>query len=294
MTRSSRVVVVGDVMDDVIAAIEEPMRTNTDTPARIKRSSGGSAANTAVWLGRQGVSVDFFGQVGVRDLARYGQEFTDAGVEAHLSGDEILATGSLVIVARGEDRSMLTDRGANVSLNPAVVTEDILSRASALHLTGYSFFHHDNPAAMSGLITRAIDAGLDVMVDASSSGFLSDFGIETFLALIAQASILRCNEDEALLLTGARTSKQALAMLALRFPRVIITRGAQGSLVWEDGGAHDIPAHVVAHILDATGAGDAFNAGILSGFARGESVCAAAVGASELAAQCVTHLGARP
>jgi sugar/nucleoside kinase (ribokinase family) len=294
MTFSSRVVVVGDIMDDVVAAIGEPMRPNTDTPASIKRSSGGSAANTAVWLGSQGVSVDFFGQVGLRDLSRYRQEFIDAGVEAHLSGDEVLDTGSIVIVARGEDRSMLTDRGANVSLNPAVVTQDILAGASALHLTGYSFFHHEDPAAMSGLITRAIDAGLEVMVDASSSGFLSDFGVETFLGLVAQASILRCNEDEALLLSGARTSEEALAMLSLRFPRVIITRGAQGSLVWEEGKVYDIPPHLVAQIRDATGAGDAFNAGILAGCARAQSIRAAAVGASELAARCVTHLGARP
>jgi sugar/nucleoside kinase (ribokinase family) len=59
-----RIVVAGDVVDDVIAVVDQPLRANTDTPAQIKRTLGGSAANTAVWLANQGCSVDFFAESG--------------------------------------------------------------------------------------------------------------------------------------------------------------------------------------------------------------------------------------
>ena len=63
--------VVGDVIHDILATLSMPLRHNTDTPAQIHRSSGGSAANTAVWLAHLGVDVDFIGRVGAEDGARF-------------------------------------------------------------------------------------------------------------------------------------------------------------------------------------------------------------------------------
>ena len=69
-----RVVVVGDVMDDVIARPLGPIATDTDTPSIIERRPGGSAANTACWLAVAGVPVTFVGQVGRDDDARQDAE----------------------------------------------------------------------------------------------------------------------------------------------------------------------------------------------------------------------------
>ena len=188
MTTTSRVIVAGDVIDDVIAVVQDEIRINTDTPAQIKRTLGGSAANTAVWLAQQECAVDFFGRVGLGDVARCQWEFSAAGVTAHLAGDHNLETGTIVIIAHGEDRSMLSDRGANVAFEPEVIEEEVLDSASWLHLTGYGFFHHTRPAAVSDLLTRARSRGLGVMVDASSTGFLSDMGPEVFLGCLLYTS----------------------------------------------------------------------------------------------------------
>ena len=289
-----RVVVAGDVIDDVIAVVDQPVRSNTDTPARIKRTLGGSAANTAVWLAHQGCGVDFFARVGSRDVLRCSQDFSDAGVTPHLTGDDELETGSLVSIVHGEERSMLSDRGANVTLDPGDVTDAVLAEASWLHLTGYSFFHHEHPELFGSLLQRARSIGLDVMVDASSAGFLLDVGPTQFLEWVAEASLLRCNEEEARVLGDSTGTREALDRLGASFARVVVTLGEEGSLISEGQSTHHIPAVPAPHTVDPTGAGDAFNAGVLAGLGSGLSLAEAATGAARLAALAVSQLGGRP
>ena len=289
-----RIVVAGDVVDDVIAVVDQPLRANTDTPAQIKRTLGGSAANTAVWLANQGCSVDFFARVGIRDVVRCSEDFSEVGVTPHLAGDEQLETGSLVSIVRGDDRSMLSDRGANLALDPTEISDSVLSEASWLHLTGYSFFHHHNPKMFSALIERARSQGLGVMVDASSAGFLLDVGAQRFVSWVREASVLRCNEEEAQVLADSVDTHTALERLGEIFPRVIVTTGETGSLLREGGSTHHIPSVPAERDVDPTGAGDAFNAGVLAGLAQGASLAESATAAAALAADAVSRLGARP
>ena len=69
-----KVLVVGDVIDDILVTPTTPIRTNTDTNASIKQSPGGSAANFACWLGsisKKTDTVQFVGRVNQEDLARH-------------------------------------------------------------------------------------------------------------------------------------------------------------------------------------------------------------------------------
>ena len=289
-----RVLVVGDVIDDILATISLPLRHNTDTPARITRSSGGSAANTAVWLAHQGVGVDFVGRVGEADIHRFLEEFGDAGVQAHLSADSDNPTGTIVIVVEAESRTMLTDRGANTQLDFGGIDPALLDDSSWVHLTGYSMFHHSSPESIPEFIALARSWGTNVMVDASSSGFLVDFGVERFLEAIREVSLVRCNEDEALTLSGRESLAESVEFLGQLFPTVVVTQGAEG--VWRaDGGsvAH-IPLPESVKSVDPTGAGDSFNAGLLAGLVQGDSLENAIHRGIAVASLCITKAGARP
>ncbi|MCC6854982.1 MAG: hypothetical protein IT189_02860, partial [Microbacteriaceae bacterium] len=79
-----RIVCFGDLIDDVVAVPQGPIRDDTDTEASIRILPGGSAANTAAWLGSLGADVDFVGIVGSADVARH--EASLPGVRAHLRG----------------------------------------------------------------------------------------------------------------------------------------------------------------------------------------------------------------
>ena len=294
MTKEPRVLVVGDVIDDIHVGLAQPFRVDTDTEATIRRTKGGSAANTAVWLASTGVRVDFVGRVGHEDVQRVTADFEAAGVLAHMVADDHHPTGTIVIVVHEQNRTMLSDRGANVFLDWDSIDDSLVSGAAWVHLTGYALFHCEKPETVSSFIERAKNHGARVSVDASSAGFLEDFGATRFIELIREADLLRCNRDEALVLTGAKTVAEAGKDLATRFPAVVVTEGAQGAHVFEQGFYSVVEAEVLATIVDPTGAGDAFNAGILQGLSGGEDLVSSATRGSALAAQAVMTLGARP
>src|SRR4051794_31096734 len=60
----ARVLVVGDIVTDVLAAHPAPLAAGADTAARIRVTGGGSAANTAAWLAAEGVPVALVGVAG--------------------------------------------------------------------------------------------------------------------------------------------------------------------------------------------------------------------------------------
>jgi len=280
------VLVVGDVIDDVIVVPHGPIRPDTDTVSDIRSTPGGSAGNTASWLGHLGVEVEFVGMVAQADVARHSAVFQQYGVVPRLQGHPTLPTGAIVILVEGESRAMLTERGANDSLDYDSI--DVAGFA-ALHLTGYSLFKREDAAPVTALIQRARAAGLQVSVDPGSAGFLLDYGVERFLDAIAGATILVPNLEEARVLTGLDDPAKAAAALAARFPVVAVTVEGAGVIV--NGGA--VPAVPVA-VVDPTGAGDSFSAGFLSGLlANGDAVAAAKVGV-RVAATAVGRMGARP
>ena len=286
--------VIGDVIDDILVSISMPLRHNTDTPASISRSSGGSAANTAVWLAHLGVSVDFVGRVGHGDQSRFADEFERAGVRPHLESDALSPTGTIVIIVEAESRTMLTDRGANTQLDTEAIDQALVEGAPWVHLTGYSMFHHVDPDSISRFISAARSRGAQVMMDASSSGFLEDFGIERFLGAIAEVSLLRCNEEEALVLTRTQSIAEAIAALSQRFETVVVTQGSAGVWVSQNGESQVVPVTDPVASVDPTGAGDSFNAGLLAGLIQHETLEQAIGRGIAAASTCIRKTGARP
>ncbi len=290
-----RVVVFGDVIDDVVAVPSGPIRPDTDTPTSIRYRAGGSAANTAAWLGSLGATVDFVGRVGAADVSRHGMSLQAAGVRPLLSMDAQLPTGTIVILVEGERRTMLTERGANAALNPDDVTDELLQGAAALHFTGYSLFGNQRADAVRSLIARARGAGLDVSVDPGSAGFIEDFGVADFLDTIDGATMVFPNLDEGKVLTGLSEPEDIVQALARRFEVVALTLGTDGVWVGRSDGSK--PGHVGAvtvRVADPTGAGDAFSAGFLYSWLQSRNATTAAKAGVRVAARSVTVIGGRP
>ncbi|WP_213815509.1 PfkB family carbohydrate kinase [Glaciihabitans sp. dw_435] len=291
---SARIVIFGDVIDDVVVVPSAAMRPDTDTPSAIRFRAGGSAANTAAWLGHLGADIDFIGRVGADDHARHTALLTDLGTRAHLVADPVLPTGTIVIIVDGQHRSMLTERGANAALYPTAVTDDMLTGARVLHFSGYSLFGDPGGHGIAALITRARALGVEVSIDPGSAGFLADFGPRAFLDAIRGTSIIFPNLEEGRQLTGQHDPWLITTQLARTFPVVVLTLG-DGGVIVARGGQH--PTRVAAvdlEVVDPTGAGDAFAAGFLANWVvTGDPMLAAAAG-SQVAAKAVTEMGGRP
>jgi ribokinase len=290
----TRVVVIGDVMVDVVAALSGPVALGSDSPARIELRGGGSAANAAAWLAVSGCAVTLVGRVGSDTHgAAAVAELREGGVEVLAAVDAERPTGTcVVLVAPGGERTMFPDAGANDGLRPEDLPEARLVDGGHLHVAGYALLREGSRRAALAAIARGRAAGMTVSLDPSSAALLSP----AFLALADGAGLLLPNAEEATALTGERDPRRAAAALAARFGEVVVKLGARGAL-WTDGGDEvQVPAPVLpaAPVLDTTGAGVAFAAGLIAARLAGAAPAEALTAGGELAARAVVTAGARP
>ena len=288
------VVVVGDVATDVVVVLAGEPAPGSDRPASIVTRGGGAAANVAAHLVRLGLSVELAGCVGDDPSgAGLAAELAGAGVRLALRTVPGVPTGTIVsLVEPGGQRSMLADRAANLEL--AVGDVPLPQRGGHLYVSGYTLLHpRPRPAGLRALQDAAA-AGCTVSVDPASTGPLAQYGVDRWLADTAAATLLLPNADEARLLTGCRDAEDAARALAARYTVVAVKLGPDGAL-WASG---DVLVHRPAHpttVVDTTGAGDAFAAGLLAAWlsSPGLDPAAALDAGLALAADVVRRPGAR-
>ncbi len=282
----SKILVIGDVIEDVIVIPESEIRPNTDTKSAIHKSMGGQAANVASWLAFYGVQTRFVGCVSLTDVRKLDAELDQIGIEAALQSSA-KPTGSLVVLVQGDSRSMLTDRGANLDLNLRAIDP---TGFAAVYLSGYSLLGRGLDE-IKDFAARVRQAGALLAIDPGSYGFIEDHGVELFNKLISEADLIFPNleEDQLLGLAG---------VVALN----VVTKGQTGAAAhWANGQSVEV-AGLETESIDPTGAGDAFCAGFLASLVAGEHfqdlrpelVQKALKSGVEAGSKAVSLVGARP
>jgi sugar/nucleoside kinase (ribokinase family) len=290
----SRIVVFGDVIDDIVVVPNGTIRVDTDTVSSIRNRAGGSAANAAAWMAVSGAPVDFVGVVGADDVARHTASLAKAGVVPHLLGHDSLPTGTIVVIVDGERRTMLTETGANAAMSPDGVSDALLDEAGLVHFTGYSLFGRDDDTAIRRLIDRSASRGVQVSVDPGSAGFLADYGSARFINAVEGASLFFPNLEEGRMLTGLENPDEVATALLEHFRLVALTLDTDGVVLARRGEPIVHIDAITADIVDPTGAGDAFAAGFLAEWLRtGDDERSARAGV-QTGATAVATIGGRP
>ena len=258
-------------------------------------SSGGSAANTAAGIAALGGRVAFMGKV--RDDA-LGEVFTHdiraAGVEF---AAEPATTGPgtgrcLVMVSPDAQRTMATYLGAGANLYPDDIDHNQLINAKIVYVEGYMCGIRETEWTVSKAAAAAhLQEGRFAI--SLSDPYWVDLNAAAFGALLDHVDILFANEAEATGMTG-QDLDGAIKELAHRCDLVAITRGPLGSIVINEGRFIEVPAYPVDTVVDTTGAGDMYAAGFLYGLTRDLEPEACAHLGGLVAAEIVSHLGARP
>ncbi|MDQ1738869.1 MAG: hypothetical protein QOE53_521 [Pseudonocardiales bacterium] len=290
-----RVVCLGDVMLDIAAMLPAPLALGSDTPAPIRFSQGGSAANTAAWLATLGVPSVFAGRVGDDSFGRDAiAALSSHGVIPRVSIDPVTPTGvCLVLIGPDGERTMVPSAGANATLTAAHLGADLVAAADHLHLSGYALLTAGSRAAALFALRQAGGVGASVSVDAASAGPIRSVGPERFLGWMPPGALLLANADELAALTGAGDQAAGIAALVGRGLDVVVKRGGQGSVLGTAAGSWHAAAEP-AEVLDSTGAGDAFAAGLLAALWGGAPLVEALGHANRLGAMAVGKLGSRP
>lgn len=163
----------------------------------------------------------------------------------------------------------------------AFITTDLDdNQITAFHPGAMNFSHQNHvadakdvglgivsPDGREGMLQHAREfheAGIPFIFDPGQG--LPMFSGEELMAFIRQADYVTANDYEAKLIQE-RTGKP-VAELAKLVKAFIVTQGAQGSAIHHKGGVEQVPSVKAARVLDPTGCGDAYRAGLLYGIAN--------------------------
>ncbi|MGR7026548.1 carbohydrate kinase family protein [Geodermatophilus sp. URMC 62] len=283
---------MGDLATDVVVVPSGEPAPGSDRPATIRTRGGGAGANVAAHLAALGVPVVLAGCVG-DDAAGTAlvAELDAAGVRTAVRTVPGAASGTIVsLVEPGGQRSMLADRGANLDLRAGDVPAP--GPGEHLHVSGYTLLHERPRTAGLAALAAARAAGCTVSVDPASTGPLRAHGVDRWLADTAGVDLVLPNADEARLLSGCADVGAAARALAGRHRAVAVTLGADGAL-WAAGTTVVHRPARPADVVDTTGAGDAFTAGLLSVWLAGGPLGDALEAGLARAATVVGRPGAR-
>ncbi|HEV7653861.1 MAG TPA: PfkB family carbohydrate kinase [Mycobacteriales bacterium] len=280
-----RIVVVGDAALDVLARADALPVPGGDARATIALRPGGAGANTAAWLAACGARPVLVSRVGTDPAAaQVRAELAAAGVDAVLAADPGAPTCTvLVLVDRTGQRTMLADRGAAGRLDPADIATSALAGARHLHLSGYVLLDESSRPAGLAALAAARRAGLTTSVDPQAAELLEP----GFLDLVRDVDLLLPSAGELAALGGAAAVLDAVGAIA-------VTAGPGGA-TWldRDGGLWNVPAAPVDPV-DTTGAGDAFDAGLLAARIGGATPLDALRAGVAAGTRAVQHPGAWP
>jgi sugar/nucleoside kinase (ribokinase family) len=270
--QSTDLVVVGDCNPDVLVLGDDV------TPAFGQQEKlvegiwmvvGGSAAITAVAAARLGLSVALVAAVGADPAGNFllGELSREGVGTAAVAVRDDAPTGMTIALSRGADRAILTSLGAVASLTTQDVPATLLARARHVHISSYFLLEHSLGPGLAALLMAARASGATTSLDTNWDP-AGKWGDDHLLAALAHTDVLLPNETEALRITGEPTLLAAAQALTAAGPRLAVKLGERGALCADGPVWHRAELPPVTPV-DATGAGDCFNAGLIAGLLRG-------------------------
>ena len=317
MTTSYDITAVGHAIVDVLAPADDAFLKHHDlhkgamtlidqhralsleaAMADSETASGGSAGNTIAGAASLGakcgyigkVAHDRLGEIFAGDLKKMGVHFTTPVLH-----DDPTHTGCCLInVTSDGQRTMATFLGAAAMVGPADVDAELIRASQIVYLEGYLF---DTPSgreafAKASQVARA--AGRKVAITLSDQ-FVVDRWRDDLLAFIGRhIDLVFANESELLSLFQTEDFGQALRYLKSKVEYAFVTRGPHGSACAALDHVVEVPAIAGVKVVDTTGAGDQYAAGVMYGLTHGADIETCAKLGALAAGEVIAHYGPRP
>ena len=259
--------------------------------------SGGSAANTLAGVASFGglgayigkVRDDQLGAVFIHDIRAAGVDYLSQPV-----GEGPPTARCLIFVTPDAQRTMQTYLGISVQLGPNDIDPEAVGAAQITYLEGYLFDKEPAKQAFIKSAELAHAAGRKVALSLSDP-FCVDRHRSAFRHLVSgHVDILFANEVEIISLVEANSFDDAVNAIRDHCEFAALTRGADGSVIVTAEKVIEITAEPVERVVDTTGAGDLFAAGVLYGLTQGFEHGTCGRLGSIAAGEVIGHYGARP
>lgn len=283
--RKGLMTLVDDLAKDTLAGLDK---------VEVTRCSGGSAANTIVGIAVLGGKGCFSGKVGNDKLGEfYRANMADSGVDFFVNPDSKPTGSCISFVTPDAERSMLTFLGASTDLTDSDIHVDALTESRYLYIEGYLW---DSPKARLAAIhamEKAKQNNVKIAFTFSDPWLVERFRDDFTQLMKDYIDVLFLNEREAGEITGYEDPKMASKQLATKVNSLCLTRGEEGAIIACNGKIRTTPRLTIDKVVDTTGAGDLYAAGVLRGLSLGFDLTTSSMMGSRVAAAIVERLGAR-
>jgi sugar/nucleoside kinase (ribokinase family) len=294
--RDSPIVCLGILVADVVG---RPLRA-VPSPGRLALvdemglHTGGCAVNVATALRRLGLPVEVIGKVGSDPLGDYlvgAMAARGIGCRGVTRDPAAGTSATMVMVDPDGERRFVHYIGANACLTLADVDQGMIAAASIFYVGGSLVLPGIDGEPTAELLRRARAGGACTILDT----VWDDTGrwMQLLEPSLPYLDYFIPSLPEAQAITGLADPDEAARALLEHGPAVVaIKLGAEGCLVaTREGGRVRLPGFDVP-VVDATGAGDAFAAGFITGVWHGWSLEKTSEFANAVGALCVTGVGA--
>ena len=290
-----QVLCIGDMVADIFASplARLPQPGELVLSDRIAVFPGGNALNTAIALRRLGENVVVAGSIGDDDLGRLlldqmqTQGLDVRGVRREPGGR---TASTFILRVEGEDRRFIHSLGVAATFSGEHVSPELIPDNGIMLVGGYLKLGAWNDSVLADLMRHARRRNCTVVLNICIA---QDSGVDPCrcLSLLEHVDVFVPNEDEARILTGETLpAMQAKALRRAGASVVVITRGADG--LFADDGERTVEMGIFkVPLVDPSGCGDCFTAGLIAALLRGWDTVRSLEFASAIGAIGATALG---
>ncbi len=248
----------------------------------LRREFGGCAGNIAYTLAQLGGEPLVVAAVGGDDGAQYLERLRGWGASTeYVKAIEGQYTAQAIIIT-DSDNNQIT------AFHPGAMQEAHQTKVPLRPDVKVGIIAPDGRDAMQQHAAQMAAAGIPFIFDPGQG--LPMFDGPELRHFVSQASWVALNDYEARMLCE-RTGESLASLSRSHLRGVVVTLGAQGCEIWEQGERTHLPGLAASAVLDPTGCGDAFRAGLLYGLERGWSLTRCAELGNRLGVLKIAHRG---
>ena len=257
---------------------------------------GGSATNSLVAAANYGSNCHHVCRVADdEDGTRYLDSLRAAGVK-HIgvsSENSDMPTGKcLILVTPDAKRTMISMLGVSAFLGSSDIDYEVVENSKIFYIEGYMVTSDDNFNAVISTLEHL--KGKDVLkaLSLSDAGIVHGFKDKFDLIESYGIDMIFCNDDEAVAFSGKENLEDAIEYYKSKSYMTAITKGADGSVVVQNGVEYLAPAEKITPV-DTNGAGDMFAGSFMHAFLQGHDVEACAKFSNYASSKVVETFGPR-
>ncbi|NOR67618.1 MAG: adenosine kinase [Woeseiaceae bacterium] len=258
--------------------------------------SGGSVANTIAGFAILGGSASYIGRVQNDQLGEiFVHDMRSLGVDVRTLpvADGAPTARSHILIDPDGQRTMQTYLGACTELGVSDVTEETVGTPKVILLEGYVWDIPEGPALAAEAIRIAKQNGSAVALSLSDS-YCVERHRDAFAKVVRDdVKIVFADDDEVMALYEVDKFEDVLSAINGSDKLFVMTRSEKGSVIVEGDTKIVQEAKAIEQLIDTTGAGDAYAAAFLYGWANGKSLDECARLGTHVATSVIQQLGAR-